>query len=547
MTDAPRAEVLIRAASIETFDDSVGRVRSLAIAGGRVVAVGRGRDELDGLSGPDTRVIDDGALHVIPAFFDTHVHQYEGGLNLLTVQVDGIRTISDLVDRMRVAATASPSGSWIVSAKNWHESTLRERRLPVANELDQASPDHSVYVRRGSHTAVVNTNGLRLAGITRDTPDPPGGTIGRDGHGEPNGQLLGDPALDLVAGLLPPVTFEQRVEGLEKACRLFNSRGIGSVREPGIATEDFRVYQRLWEERRLTVRSQVMVRLNEGWPTGRMLGEIARWGLQTGFGDDLFRIGGVKLFVDGRIEDAALRDPYATDPGWRGRLHLDRSAIVQVASAAVGVGWDVGCHTVGDAAMDEVLGAYEQILRDHPGLDARRLVIEHALLATPEQLRKAAALGIGLSIHPPLLYAFGSDILRCWGEPRANSALALRDWVKSRALVAAGSDGCVPPFDPLLAIWTMVTRGTASAGVLGPDQALDRRTAFELYTVAGARLFRRSEERGTLTPGQAADLTAFCEDPLSCPADQIPSLSPVMTVVGGRPVFDPEGRALVQA
>lgn len=542
MVPGTQADLLIRAGSVETFDAKAGVVRSLATRDGRVLAVGREPGDLDDLAGSATTVVDDPGLHVLPAFHDTHVHQYEGGLNLLTVQVAGVRDIAGLVAAMRDAAARQPPGSWLVSAKNWHESTLREGRLPTVDEMDLASTEHPVCVRRGSHAVIVNRPALELAGVTADTADPPGAQIGRDPNGRPDGRLIGDPAVDLVTRLLPPVTFAERVEGLARCCRLFNAHGIASARDPGIATDDFAVYQHLWAAGALTVRSEVMLRLDEGWPPERMRAELDRWGLRTGFGDDLLTVGGVKMFVDGRIEDAALCEPYDNDPAWTGALHIDEPTLTGMVAEAVDRGWDVGCHAVGDAAMDVVLAAYARVLGDRPGLSPHRLVVEHALLSRPEQRRRAASIGIGVSLHPPLLHAFGSDIRRCWGDKRANAALAVRDWVESGARVAAGSDGNVPPFDPLLAIWTMVTRGTASAGPLGTDQAVDRRTAFRLYTVDAARLVPRGDRSGTLAPGRLADLVAYTENPLTCDVDLLPDLAPALTVVGGTPVFDRDGR-----
>src|SRR5690606_37418146 len=170
------------------------------------------------------------------------------------------------------------------------------------------------------------------------------------------------------------------------------------------------------------------------------------------------------------------------------------------------------------------------------------LVVEHALLSTPAQRARAAALGVGISLNPPLLYAFAPDIGHHWGEARANAALAVADWVNSGALVAAGSDGNVPPFDPMLAVWTMVTRGTAKAGRLGTDQAVDRRTAFGLFTVGAARLLRRDGRAGTLAPGQPADLAAYPADPMTCAVDDLPQLRSSLTLVGGEAVHDPRRR-----
>lgn len=542
----PQPDLLFRVGSIETFDAVVGAACSLAVKDGRVFAVGRGAHDLDELCAPATKVIDDPRLHILPGFHDTHIHQFEGGLNLLTVQLDGVSCVDDIVARMRTAAGHKPAGTWLVSAKNWHESSLREGRLPTADDLDRASTGHPLCVRRGSHAVVVNRRALELAGVSKATSDSPGGQIVRDGRGRPNGQLLGDPAVDLVGRLLPPTSFAERVEGLARCCRLYNARGIAAIRDPGIATDDFAVYQELWAAGRLTVRSEVMLRLNEGWTRQRMQAELDRWGLRTGFGDDMLRVGGVKLFVDGRIEDAALREPYHDDPAWRGRLHLDRATLTAVVAEIVDRGWDVGCHAVGDAAMDVVLDAYAQVLADRPDMQPHRLVVEHALLATSAQQRRAAALGVGVSLHPPLLYAFSSDIRRSWGDARANTALAVKSWVESGALVAAGSDGNVPPFDPLLAVWTMVTRQTASEGRLGIGEAIDRHTAFGLYTVASARLLPRGGRTGALVPGQPADLAAFDVNLMTCPVDRLPSASPVLTLVGGEAVFDPQGRCAIR-
>ncbi len=236
-----------------------------------------------------------------------------------------------------------------------------------------------------------------------------------------------------------------------------------------------------------------------------------------------------------------LSEPHEHDPSSHGILYIERDVLQQAVEHAVERGWEVGCHAVGDVAVETVLDAYEAVLRRHTFLRPGALVIEHAMIAPHRLRRRAIDLGVGISVHPPIQYAFGSDILECWGSERAASASPV-DWVNEGALVAAGSDGNVPPWDPLLAIWMLVTRGTKVAGVQGADQGVDVRTAFSLYTVAGARLLGEDTWRGPLAPGRRADLIAFRRDPLKCDVDDLPALSPVFTLVGGRPVFDPEGR-----
>jgi predicted amidohydrolase YtcJ len=517
--------VLIRASAVHTFDgDDHGGWTTVAIRGSDIVGVGAD-DELDGQRGHATHVIDEPGLVVLPGFYDSHIHQYESGLETRSVSVDGVRSITDLVDAVATAARDATAGTWLITSCNWHESELLEQRLPTADELDRATTEHPVCVRRGSHLVVTNHYGLKLAGI--------------DDHGD--GRLIGDDAIAPVLALLPEPTFEGKVESLKTVCELHNSRGIVAARDPGIATDDVRVYQELWRRGGLTVRSVVMVRMDEGWPLDRMLAEIDRWGVSTGFGNEWLRLGGIKFFVDGRIDDAAVAQPHEHDPSSHGVLYIDRDMLEKAVQHAVQRGWEVGCHAVGDVAVEIVLDAYEAVLGRHPNLRPGALVIEHAMLAPQRLRRRAVDLGVGISVHPPIQYALGADILKSWGPGRAADASPVRDWVAEGALIAAGSDGHFSPWDPLLAVWMLMTRNTKVAGTHGATQAVDARTAFDLYTVAGARLLGEDGWRGALTPGRRADLVAFRRDPLTCDVDDLPGLTPVFTVVDGRPVFDLEG------
>lgn len=521
--DAQGADLIIRADRIYPFDGTGRTYSTVAVRGNSIAALGEGPNDLAELAAPSTHVIEvDGV--VMPGFYDTHVHQFEGGLELRTLQVSHVTSVRELVELVAEAAADLPEGEWIVTSRNWHESALDERRLPTAAELDEATDRHPVCVRRGSHLAVANSSALRLAGL------PPS-----------DGQLFGDEAISPVVSLIAEPSFDDKVQALKKICGLFNEYGIVAARDPGIATNDFLVYQALRERQKLTVRSTVMVRMDEGWPLEAIIAEIDRWGIRTGFGDEMLRIGGVKLFVDGRIEDGALRTPYPNTAEFYGNLYLPRRVLEQAVRHAVSRGWDVGCHAVGDAALEVLIGAYEAVLRDFPQLRHGALIIEHALLAPAELRRRVVELGIGVSIHPPLMYAFGADMLRYWGEELTETANPAREWLDEGALIAAGSDGCVPPFDPRLAIWNLVTRGTKAAGVLGQSHAIDVESAFELYTVAGARLLREDSWRGPLRPGLRADFVIFDRDPLLSDPDELPELGIAATCVDGAFVYDKLG------
>jgi predicted amidohydrolase YtcJ len=207
----------------------------------------------------------------------------------------------------------------------------------------------------------------------------------------------------------------------------------------------------------------------------------------------------------------------------------------------------IGCHAVGDAAVRVVLDAYERALSAGWAREPRQLVVEHALNCAPETIQRLAASGVGVSAHPAIVYEFADDIRRYWGEQNAARAAPVRDMVEAGVRVAAGSDGDVPPFDPLRGVWFMVTRSGRSGGPIGEGQAVTRGVAFDLYTRRGAALLGVEARRGELRPGMDADLVAFSADPLSCPVDELPDIEVLLTLVGGRAVYDPsqlmEGRA----
>jgi hypothetical protein len=211
-----------------------------------------------------------------------------------------------------------------------------------------------------------------------------------------------------------------------------------------------------------------------------------------------------------------------------------------VVALALSGNWKVATHAVGDRAVRTVLDVYERALEQCPGKPPGTLVIEHAFLADEEQRARAIALGVAITVQHALLYTNGAEILASWGPERASRVMPVRSWLEDGAMIAAGTDQ-VRPFDPMLNVWGMATRGTKDAGVQGPEEAIDTYTAIELYTAAGTRLTGEANRRGQLRPGQLADFVAYRTDPVTAPVDDLPGLEPVMTCVGGLAAHDPEG------
>ena len=528
------ADVLFRVRRAHVMTREHATCQAIAIKEGRILATATGHDDLSSLIGPGTRIIDDPDLILLPAFNDTHNHQLLAARDLDYVDLAQASTIAELIAIIAATAKTTKPGEWIVTNRCWHETHLAESRLPTAAELDSATAEHPVFVQRGGHVAVANTRALALAGITRESEDPPSGTVVRLPDRTPLGVLIEGGALDPVRRLLPRQTQDQEVGLLARQCRRYNEHGIGAVREPGLFPGDIDIYQRLLDDGGLTTRSRV---LHFVFPQPTVSDTKAFIdALPRPARTEMLGVWGLKFGMDGGVEGGFLCEPYANNPDYRGHAFWPPDDFEQVVDHAVSTGWRVGCHAVGDCAVTRVLDAYQNVLARHPDTRPGTLVIEHAFLASPTERQRAIRLGIGITVQHPLLYSLGGNLLRYWGEERTSEVMPVRAWVDENALVAAGSDCNVSFFDPMLSIWGLITRGTRTVGVQGPQYRVDRYTAFELYTAAGGRLL--GEPAGTLTPGAYADLTGFRTDPLDCAEDDLPGLRPVLTMAGGRVVHD---------
>ena len=530
---------VIRAKAIYSMAQGRQVYRAIALRDEWIVAVSEDPHGLDGLISAGTHVLDKPEITIIPAFDDNHNHFILAAENLGYVQADQAHSIAELVELIRQRAATTPAGQWIRTSTTWDESNLAERRLPTALELDQATSEHPVWVKKGGHEGVANSLALRLAGITSETADPPHGTIQHAADGTPTGVLLSTPAMSLVERHITPPPFEQQMQDLRQACQLYNSYGIGTVRDPIVTRDQMLVYQALWERGELTVRSRPMFLFSPG-AVAEQIADITSLGVRSGFGDDFLKIWGLKTLMDGGPFAAALDQPYANNPTSSGTPFWKTDDLVEVANFAVRRGWRIGIHAIGDRAVRSVLDAYEQVITNNPGLRPGTLVIEHAFLADGTQRARASRLGVGITVQQPLLYAQGAQLLSGWGKERTAQIFPIRGWIEAGVQVSAGSDSPPSPFDPMQAVWGMVTRGTKQIGIQGAEQAIDQYTAMQLYTAASAQLNWESERRGTIQPRRLADLMAYRTDPITCPVDQLLGLRPAFTLVGGRAVYDPE-------
>ncbi len=496
------------------------------------------------LIGAKTRVVDLKGRTVIPGLHDSHMHTMNGGQNELAVSLAKACSIADVQAAFAARAATTQKGAWILGGSGWHENQLAEGRLPVRQELDAVTPDNPVYLRRGGHVAVVNSSGLKLANITKDTPNPRNGIIVRDPtSGEPTGVLVERAAFNMVLNLVPPPSRDDRVKGLKLFNGKLNRFGITATLEPGLSLDEISAYMELWRQGGMTTRVRILQRVF-GADDVLNLSQF----LAPDFGDDWLRVGGFKYSADGGIEGAALKDRYRlvegeqNDPDYYGKLVTPpggRDEFKQMLENAAARGWQFQVHNVGDAAIAHAVGVVEELAERYP-LDVMRWCIVHIFLPSPDSLAKIKQLGLSTTVqdHPVSL---GYNMLRFWGEERAARSIPIRSITALGIPTGGGTDGPTVDWNPFKSLWWMTTRQVVvndKLRKLGPEEAISREAALRLYTMGSARVGFMEEKIGSLEPGKLADLAVLSDDYVSVTDEVLPTLSSVMTAVGGKIVHE---------
>ncbi|HEV8308066.1 MAG TPA: amidohydrolase [Methylomirabilota bacterium] len=536
-------DMVLLNARVRTLDTAGRLAEAIAVKHGRILAVGD-TASIRALARAGTVQHDLGGLTVLPGFYDSHNHLRATGLNFFAVDLSEAKRLADVLAAIQARAAMTPASEWVVASSRWHESQLAEQRFPTRAELDRVAPNHPVYIPRGGHNRVVNSLALSRAGITRDTANPPGGTYVRDTTtGDLTGHIIGFPAFRRIAALLPPPTPEQEATALRAAIKAYHAAGITSVIEPGLEPADLAAFQPLWANGELTVRTTAMLRVFPGTTRAdldRALGTIRGLAFTTGFGDQWLRLGGIKFTADGGVETSYLREPFAhaddpSDP--RGKPHASLENMQAVCLLASRLGWQMGVHCVGDAGIDQVLEAYAGVHAQSP-LRGRRWTLIHMMLARPEHFARAKQMDLVITAQQPLMYALAAGFVRYWGPGRAADCEPLKAYLDSGLPVGGGSDSPVTPYQPLLGLWSSVTRETQLAGVQGPQWAIPMTDALGWYTRGSAYAAFEEELKGTIEVGKLADLVALSVDPLAATPAEVRDAKVLLTVVGGRIVHD---------
>ena len=542
-TQRRAADVIIVNGLVRTLDAADTTVEAVAIKGDTIIGLGA-RDELLGLADRQTRLIDAGGRTVLPAFTDSHTHFHNAALiraYFIDFETARPRSLDEALRLIRNRAAATPPGTWI-RGDNFNEHQLVEQRFPLRWEIDEVAPDHPVVITSiGSHMVAANSLALHLAGITRETPDPPGGKIERDEDGEPTGVLRERAKLRLDArrsdSAIPPLSARERQAALREGVRFLNQHGIAAIHEMIRQPLEVADYQALRASGELTVRVHLMIR---GVEAQTRLEDVVALGLATGFGDDWLRLGGIKMSVDGACiwRNAAVYEPYPGEPENRGIVRIEQDELDEKVALCHRSGLRVAVHAIGQRAVDMTLDAFDKALSDQPRPDHRHR-IEHAYLPRrPGQYERMRQLGLILSIQPSFIESFGDGWLHVFGADHLAGVMPIRSALELGLTVQANSDFPCSPINPFLHLKSAVARRTRAGERLDPSEAIEVGQALRLLTAAPAYVGFEEARRGTLELGKLADLIIVSADPYAVPAEELDTISVVLTIVGGQVVFD---------
>ena len=535
----PAADLIITNAKVYTVDKQQPRAEAVAVLGERIAAVGSA-SAIDAWRGPGTRVIDAGGRVVLPGFNDAHVHFLDSGQGLASVQLKDAGSPQEFAERIAEYAAKQPKGRWILGG-TWDEQRWNPPQLPTRELIDRLTPDNPVAVGRyDGHMYLANSLALKLAHITASTPDPPGGEIGRDAHGNPTG-ILKDAAQKLIDAVIPPLSHQQRLETARRALAYARSVGVTSVQEMGNPGEDLsrnlEVYKELEEKGELTTRIYVAPMITD-WQN------YAKAGIRRAFGSNLLRTGALKAFADGSLGSttAYFFQSYSDDPHTRGLLTEEMQPLSKMRNRLIGAdraGLQLCVHAIGDEAISLTLDLFQDVIKAD-GRKDRRLRIEHAQHIAPKDFDRFAQLGVIASVQPYHAIDDGRWAEKRIGPERIKTSYAYRSLLDHGVRLALGTDWDVAPLNPLLTIYAAVTRATLDGrnpnGWM-PEQKLTVAQAVEAYTMGSAYAEFQEKEKGSITPGKLADMVILSDDIFTIDPKLIRTVQVDTTIMDGKVVW----------
>lgn len=520
------------------YDD--GRCQALAVWQGKVLATGPDADIL-ALKGPQTELVDLQGRFASPGLIDNHLHLISTGLTMGMVDVTAAAapTLDAMVEAIATRASGVPKGEWVL-ARGYDQVKLDTGVHPTRSDLDRAAPDHPVLVTRAcGHIAIANSRALELAGVSESTPTPDGGVIGMAGN-RLNG-LLAENAIGLVRAAIPKVPVERLVDAIEMGGRYLLSLGITSTMDAAVGQVSGLSEIRAYELAKLAGRLPVRVWLTLlGDPGKSIVEDCWKMGLVSGAGDDMLRVGAVKIFLDGSAggRTAWMTEPYKDEPENFGVQMLPDEQVFAMVQDYHDKGYALACHAIGDGAIEQLITAYEKALAASPD-PQRRHRIEHCGYPSDAQNQRMKAAGILPAPQQAFVYDFGDSYVSVLGEERGARSYPISTWMEMGLRPSTGSDSPVCSPNPFPNLYTMATRQTWKGTLLSESERLSREEALQVFTEHGAYSQKAEDVKGRLVPGQWADIAVFSEDLVEAAPEVLRDETRcVLTLLAGRVVHD---------
>lgn len=525
------ADMVLLNGKVITVDSKDTIAEAVAVKEGKIIYVGDSQG-VKSFIDEKTKRIDLKGKPMLPGFIDAHTHTEliaNADHFWLDVHIPPLKSIEEVLKKVKKACRETPKGEWIVGQGGFVQP------MPTKEELDAIAPEHPVVLRYSMHVYVLNSKALDVARITRDTPDPPGGKIDKDPvTGEPTGVL--QECFDILP--IPFPSYEELKEAIKKTClKYFIKQGVTTVYDLPATADSIRIYQELLKHGELPLRFRPYITINNSAGTKKIvdLDCLLKLGLQTGFGNDYLRLGGIKIFSDGSGRTAAFYDPPGQTKHWRGLLKLTPEELNKNVVEAHNAGFQVWIHAIGDKAADVALDALELALKEMPKKDHRHR-IEHSGVSrtTSEHLKRMKRLGI-IPVPTAAWICRGSAV------PKGTKVHIYRTLLDQGFLPPGNSDsaGAMPEgINPLFSIWCMVARKTYSGELNCPEERITVMEAIRTYTMNGAYSGFEEKIKGSIEIGKLADFIVLSDNPLTCDVDKIKDIQVEMTIIDGKIVYE---------
>jgi predicted amidohydrolase YtcJ len=528
--DQIEPELILHNGNIFTVDSSQPAAQAVAISGGRFIAVGS-NDDILRLATGRTKKIDLGQKTVLPGFIDAHSHPASSGLqHLRSVDCD-LRSIREIKEAIRKRAANTPQGNWVLGFKFDDTKTTEGRTLTV-QDLDEAAPNHPVAVaHRGGHTTYVNSVALRIAGVNEHTPDPKGGKFYRDTSGKLTGKVA-ESANELIERHIPSdITRDDLREGVKIISRMMSKTGITSVHDAYGSPHDLRAYQDARDAGELSLRVYCLMGYYH-------IDTMIAAGVRTGMGDEMVRIGAMKMTCDGSISErtARLSKPYIGRPDDFGIIVTDADKLYEYGKKAHDNDWQIGIHANGDVGIDITLQLYDRLQKERPRKDPR-FRIEHCTVINDDLLRRMKALGVIPTPFSTYVFYHGEK-MKEYGADRLNNMFALRSFLASGIRPTQASDYPPGPFEPMMALQSSVTRTDMKGTTWGANQKVTVAEAIQIGTINGAYASYEEGVKGSIESGKYADLVVLGRDPFKEDPSTLVTIPIERTMMGGKWVYE---------